>query len=279
MRRLLLALLFFVMPWSAPAQMLLHADGPLPSFEVVSIKPGTFWAGAGPLGSSQTVWLALITTRELIATAYGQHILVGRTHLRVFGGPDWIDHDHYSAEAKIPDDIFGAMKTLSEEKKEKQFSLMVQSLLAQRYHLKVHFEMREMPAYELHVAKEGLKLKQEEGDDQPGPKGTAASSRGVKMGMEHATMGELTNNLSVLTDRPVVDKTMVSGRYTFQLLISPVGTNFEGRPANRNGQPFDPASDAPSIFEAMKDLGLELVPVKGPVEVVVVDSIDHPSEN
>lgn len=282
MRRLLLALLPILLPLSAPAQTLLHADGPLPSFEVATIKPGTFFMGSGPLGFSSTMWLptGIMTIREFIASAYGQPLLIGYTPPRVFGGPSWIDHDHYSTQVKIPDDIFSAWKTMSTEQKQNQFCLMVQSLLTQRFHLKVHFETREAPIYELRVAKGGLKLKPDASADMPRSMGSAAHSGGVKMSVQHATMEEISNFLTTSLDREIVNKTMLDGKYSIDLYIAPDHTSYEGRPINnRTGEQFNPASGAPSIFEAMKDFGLELAPTTGQVEVVIVDSIDRPSQN
>ncbi len=78
---------------------------------------------------------------------------------RVVGGPGWISSDKYVVQGKIPDDLFAKMQTMYGTEWLMQNSLMKQSLLADRFKLKVHFEMREMPVYALVVAKGGAKAK------------------------------------------------------------------------------------------------------------------------
>src|ERR1017187_10139433 len=76
-------------------------------------------------------------------------------------GPDWIDSTRYVIQGKPPDSLRDAMKTMTNEERGKENELMMQSLLANRFQLKAHFETREMPLYELVLAKGGSKLKEE----------------------------------------------------------------------------------------------------------------------
>ena len=156
---------------SAQGQIL-HARAPLPSFEVVSIRPWKPKPSPPPPPSDTTTapergWLPvlqggqttdrvhmILPARLLIAFAYG---LPFGFENHIFSGTDWLDSDQYEIQAKIEDSLFAAMKTMTPAQQRQQVALMEQSLLADRFKLKVHFETREMPVYALMVAKGGPK--------------------------------------------------------------------------------------------------------------------------
>jgi uncharacterized protein (TIGR03435 family) len=179
-------------------------------------------------------------------------------------------------------------------------ALRVQSLLADRFQLKFHRETRELPAYELILAKGGPKIKlsedqspyrlPEKGDPPlPPPKPGGAMGRGsIRIGIGQLeangiAFATFVQSLSQIVGRTIVDKSGLTGLYDIKLQWTPEmgqATNpFGPLPA---GVEPPPASDpsGPSIFTAIQEqLGLKLESTKGPVEVIVIDSVEKPSEN
>jgi uncharacterized protein (TIGR03435 family) len=240
---------------------------PRPAFEVASIKPGdpdsqVFRIGSLPGGRFAANNASL---KMLIQTAYDV-----RGH-QISGGPNWLDSAKFDIDAKpdsatpIPPGPAGGP----------QMRLMIQSLLEDRFRLKVHRESREEPVYELVVAKGGPKL-------QPATDSLKQQQRGMRMGRGQLTgtaapVSILVAQLSQQLGRSVIDKTGLAGQYDFELKWTPeIGQSQSG--------PTDavPAPDltGASLFTAIQEqLGLKLESTKGPVEVLVIDSAEKPSEN
>src|SRR5262249_55282558 len=155
-------------------------------------------------------------------------------------------------------------------------ALMMQSMLEDRFGLKTHHEMRELSVYFLVLGKEGARLKPPV-EGQPGPAGPDAGSvninnsrtrvqlRGSSISM--VRLGAVVGNL---LDRPIVDKTSLSGEYDVILTWTPQGA-----------EDITPSPDAaPTVFTALQEqLGLRLESGKDLVEVLVIDSVQKPSEN
>jgi bla regulator protein blaR1 len=153
-----------------------QATGPLPSFEVATIKP----ARGGPLpglGAPMPNLFRLfnVTTRDLILIAYGLPAgspLGSSASARALGGPSWVDNNRYDVEGKIPDAILAQIQKSPPKLRREQTLLMIQSLLADRFKLVAHVETREMQIYDLVVAKGGPKLtaaKQVQSGNNPPP--------------------------------------------------------------------------------------------------------------
>jgi len=184
---------------------------------------------------------------------------------QVLGAPSWadsknLDCDRYDVSAKAEGD--GPIN-------QKQAKAMLQTLLAERFRLRFHREMRDMPVYALVVAKGGPKLKEAPPDGQ-GAFRVGGGFTAAEMEATGATMAQLANQFSNINgvDRPVLDKTGLTGKYEFKLTWS-AGLN-----APRND------SEAPSAYTALQDqLGLRLEPQRAPIEVLVVDNAEKPSEN
>jgi len=148
---------------------------------------------------------------------------------------------------------------------------MLQSVLANRFHLMSHFETKELPAYALVILKNktGPKLT----EIQPGvlPNGLKDPG-GINMSRTEITAAgaDMLNLLHVLqlqTGRPIVDRTGLTGHYNFVLKWTP-------------DQDSASPDAGPSIFTAIQEqLGLKLEPIKAPVQILVVDHIERPSEN
>ena len=272
--------------FSVHAQIL-HASGRLPSFEVVTIRP---WrppltppppppsegigvpnpalpdkiAPINPGGQTTDRVHSILSARLLIAFAY--NVPFGFERIRVVGGPDWLGSDDYEIQAKIEDSLYAAMQKMNPAQQREQVNLMEQSLLADRFKLKVHFETREMPMYALVIAKGGPKL-------TPAKDGESSrlSMHGNEMTATATTLDQWIHN-PFLGGRMVMDRTGLKGTYDFTLTWSEQSV--------ASGAGPESGTDAPSLFTAVQEqLGLKLVPTKGPVEVIVVDSVERPSAN
>jgi len=256
----------------APAQA---QESHKPSFDVASVKPsdcrGKF------LFFQPGRYSGCASLKEFIAQAYE----VEDEGPGISGGPGWIDSDVFSIEAKA--EGVTDRDTLR---------LMMQSLLEERFGLKIHYETREQPVYSLVVAKGGHKLK-EAGDERGkfrGMSGRINPDTGQMESTGHAvTMPSFAHCLTDdLVDRKVFDKTGLKGRYDFELHFA---RNPQSDPRGRSGMmqpaPFgatDPMPSAelsgPSIFTALQEqLGLKLEADKAPIEFLVIDSAEKPSEN
>jgi len=254
-----------------------------PSFEVASIKPNhsgdnrisLMFAPDGLSASGASV-------KMLVDFAYNMK------DFQISGGPGWIDSERFDIEAKMEESTIAALKKLTLEQSIEQRRLMVQSLLAERFKLKVSHSSKELPIYALVVAKNGPKLTKS-ADAPPGPGAPGGPGPRSMMSLQ---IGELTAtaiSMTMLADRiarevgrNVVDKTGLEGRYDFTLhwtsdrqALSAAG------PADANQGPA-PSQDSsgPSIFTALQEqLGLKLESQKGPVETLIIESVEKPSEN
>ncbi len=258
---------------------ILRATGPLPSFEVATIKPGqpgaTGIRSFGPKGVDR--FLAMdVTVKDLIYFAYTID-----DDRQVVGLSGWMISRRYDIDAKVGDAEVAAMSKLPLSYNPYRF--MQQALLADRFKLKVHFETRELPIYVLVVAKGGPKLKASEMNPanpaeplKPGflrqePGGAAAVDATTGMLAEVLEKQGEVGNMPNGRGRMVVDKTNLSGLYDWTLHWTPWQEPSSGELSDSKG---------PSLFTALQEqLGLKLEPAKGKVDVVVIDHIDRPSEN
>jgi bla regulator protein BlaR1 len=270
-----------------PELLLYHPSAPL-SYEVATIKPIDSNTADGmirlPSGVTRRP-LSPLNARRYIMNAYGAMYAA-----QVVGGPDWLDKDAYNIKGKAPDDLEAALQKMKPDDQLNQTRAMQQSLLADRFHLKAHFETRVLPVYELVPAKGGLKiaevpappehkpgdppLQMHPGDPlPPGTIRTMMNSNGLRVvdarAIPMTTLARMIGGpMSEVGDRPVVDHTGFTGYLDLKdLTWAPIG----------NAGATD-APDAPSLTGALeKQLGLKLVPAKDPIEVLVIDSIDRPS--
>jgi uncharacterized protein (TIGR03435 family) len=256
-----------------PELLLNHPSAPLPSYEVATIKPiDPDAADKLPPGAPRP--LNPLNFRRYIMDAYGAMYAA-----QVVGGPAWLDKDAYNIKGKVPDDLQAAMQKMKPDDQHDQFRAMQQSLLADRFHLKAHFDTRVLPVYELVPAKGGLKITEvsappehKPGDPPPplpphpgGPLPPGAmmvmsnsnglrivNTRAVKMQSLARMIG---GPMSEVGDRPIVDHTGFTGYFDVKdLTWAPVG----------NACATD-TPDAPSLTGALeKQLGIKLVPAKDP---------------
>ena len=269
-----------------------------PAFEVASIRPSA-GPGRGPdrfsgfriVPGSRSIEMRDVTLRMLVTYAYKVE------DFQVVGWPNWVDSDHYDIQAKAEDNTAApaAPRTAALPG---PMALRVQSLLDDRFELRTHREVRELPIYELTQAKGGAKLASSavQGPPQVAPPGVAPSSppserpqnRGSLMVQNSPTgwtmqatavpITDLVNFLAGQVHRSVVDRTgLTSGLYDVKLQwVDDLGFQQDGL----GGVNATAAPEHPPIFTAIQEqLGLRIVPGKSPVEVLVIDSVEKPSAN
>ena len=231
------------------------------AFEVATVKPVDVDATAGRMFRMDGThrWVATnFTLEKLIALGYD---LNPKT---ISGGPDWVRTQKFAIEAVTPGDV---APTRLEQMQ------MLRALLVERFRLKFHRENKEFSIYELTVAKGGPKLKAaEKPDDVPQIVGVVYSDR-VEVPARSVTMNDFVAMLQRATlDRPVVNKTGLTGKYDFDLKFAQDETVYGGE------LPVAPEnSDSPHLFAAMQEeLGLKLVATRGLVSAMVVDAAVRP---
>jgi bla regulator protein BlaR1 len=243
---------------ASPSQAQPQATARL-EFEVASVKPfkpGSQAENRNITVSHGTVMLRQQTLRECIAWAYG---------LKEGGqltGPDWLDSEQYDITAK-------AGETATEE----QLRMMLQSLLAERFKLTLHQKTEQRTVYALVVGKNGPKLR--EVQQEP--------TKGFRMGFDGGFMtfrmvtniARLVDLLPTFLDRPVLNRSGLTGVYEFTLKVEMDAQTRLPQP----GQVFMGFGMTPGIFTAVEDLGLKLVSEKAPLEILVIDHVERPSEN
>jgi len=244
----------------------------VPKFEVASVKPHDFPRGVfgfrnngnSPIRISGTrVTLSIVSLQTLVREAYD----VG--DFQVTGAPGWKGNNgadqFYDIEARVPGDTTPTVQ---------QVRQMLQTLLAARFQLTLHRETKEMPVYDLVVAKSGSKLKPSTPDGVPPVNGFTQS--GPLLDIWHVaftnkSIAGFIVTLEINIDRPVIDKTGLTGAYDFTL-------EFEHN--NPDVTPVNSPDANRSIYSAVQEqLGLQLVPAKEPVEIIVIDHAERPSEN
>jgi bla regulator protein blaR1 len=272
------------------AQSTQTTEAPSPSFEVASIKLNHSGDRRGGLGLPPGRFMATNTkTKLLIAFAY--HV----QDFQVSEGPSWVDSERYDIDGKEEDSLAATAEKLAPDQRADQVRLMLRSLLVERFKLKVSHATKELPVYALVVAKNGPKLHEQKPGDNYSNGIQAANglsmgphTLGMRPGQltgQGISMAELTMILSQQLGRIVVDQSGLKGNYDFTLQWTPDQTSSAtvqapegGKPAVDNALP--PESSGPSIFTALQEqLGLKLESTKGPVDVLVIEHIERPSEN
>jgi uncharacterized protein (TIGR03435 family) len=191
---------------------------------------------------------------------------------QVSGGPEWLKNEAWEVTAKV-DQPPANYDSLSNDARDEIGRGRLQAVLAQRFNLKCHFEAKQLPVYNLVLAKGGSKLTPTAADSKD--IGSLGSDRRNGVNRIHGTGVSLQFIAAILSGKTgltVIDKTGLTGIYTFAVTYAA-----DSDPASSLSAsvPF-----GPSIFTAVEEqLGLKLEPAKGPVPVLIIDSIDRPSEN
>jgi uncharacterized protein (TIGR03435 family) len=258
------------MPRSGPAAILaVLSFHPLfgqavsaPAFEVASVKP----LGSTPVPGS-AIGLFTYPGGRIVALNYSLKNLIHDAYdledYQIVGGPGWVNDDYYDIEAKPPASSESSSWVPANFKTppNPEMRKMLQTLLAERFQLKVHSETRKGSVLALVIAKGGPKLKAPTVTKQP----FVIFGQGSILIGQNATMAQLSERLRTILKRKVLDQTGLTAHFDFQL-------NY----ADDNPQP-DKTS---SVFRALQDqLGLKLETQPGSTDVLVIDHAEKPSGN
>jgi len=240
-----------------------------PSFEVASVRANTSPDPHGHIGPDGGHRFTAVnqTVRALVRVAYGLH------DFQILGGPKWLDTDRFDVLAV----------TLGSPR---DFPLMLQSLLEERFNLRFHKEAREFPIFALVIARPnspGLRKSSvdcgrvmmgalEEGRPLPSVKVCGGQNPPGRLTAGGFTMANLALHLSRIVGRHVVDRTGLPGGFDFDLKWAPIPVLGPSVPDDRLAM-----TDGPSIYTALQEqLGLKLERARGPIEVLIIDRVEHP---
>ncbi len=240
-----------------------------PGYEVASVKPNKAGSDQSrlifpPDGMAATN----VTLQMFIRAAYGVQ------DYEISGAPSWLKSEKYDIEAKMNGSVADELQKLSPDQRTLKRNRMLQVLVAERFKLSLHRETKELPVYALVIATSGPKLHEAKHSVMRLGRGEL-TSQGVGIAL-------LARALSRQLGRPVLDKTGLPGYYEFTLRWTPDESQtfigFDGTIISDNARP--PDSSWPSVFAAVQEqLGLKLESQKGPVEILVIDHVERPSEN
>jgi uncharacterized protein (TIGR03435 family) len=272
------------------------------SFEVASIKPSApLDPTKRPEGPVRYVGMEVDKARVDIARMSLADLIGAAYQVKPYqiSGPDWMGNQRFDILAKLPD---GAATS--------DVPQMLQNLLAERFKLAIHRELKDQAVYQLMVGKNGAKLKESTPEppiaessaaDTPPPgtqtakvdrNGVTSISGGPLSGSRasfgsdgklhiqaNMTMIQLADSLIPLVGRIVIDRTQLAGRYQTELVLSPqdlpAAQRAAGPPPQAGaGGPVEASEPGGSILSALQDMGLRLQPGKQPPDMVVVDRLE-----
>lgn len=223
-----------------------------PQFEVASIKPGGEMFSTKPQRSpGRFVWTTQLP--YLIGYAYG------------------LDHARISGQG-LGGAVFTINAVFEPKATDAELRLMLQSLLAERFNMSFHREIKEVDGYAVSIAKGGIKMKESPAEDQSGqtdPSYVAATgpSGVLEIKGHRASLSQLTDTLGRNLGMPFWDQTGLAGKYDFEFRFS-------------EDPSADSQTDAPALSTALREsLGLIMKKQRGPLETLVIDHLDRPSEN
>jgi bla regulator protein BlaR1 len=310
---------FGLMQNAPPSGQFLHANGPLPSFEVASIKPNHSGSGfaatgagllsgrRGPAIPNDRFIATNITIKQLILWAWAPGTTRPLPEDQVVGGPGWVKSDRYDIDAKLADWQVTALEKLAPWDRTVQVKLMVQSLLADRFKLVLNDgATAPRPVYALVIAKGGPKLQETArcGTPPPGipmpppppppPGGFPITSQRSATLIRKSIAGgpgaivacaipisDFARWLQGELGRPVLDQTGLKGDYSFDLKWTPDLNKPGAMPGQSPGaEAALHDSSGPSIFTAVQEqLGLKLESTKSTEEAMAIVHVEKPSEN
>jgi bla regulator protein BlaR1 len=278
---------------SVSAQTADSSNPPLPTFEVATIKPNLASDDRRSIYMAPGKFVMTgIPIKELIRFAYDL-----KSDAQLIGGPGWVGTERFDIEGKESQADIEAFAKLPPDQVAVQVRLMVQSLLAERFNLKIGHDTRELPVYALVIAKNGPKLtpttappmvasaNRGPGDGPPkGPmRGIRMDRNGQLTGMATPVglLADLLSRQPELGNRLVLDKTGLTDQYDWTLKWTPetpsaaMGISASASPNSSAAEP----ADAPLFTALQEQLGLKLEARKAPVDIIVINQIEHPSAN
>jgi uncharacterized protein (TIGR03435 family) len=257
-------------------------DARVPRFETAVVSENT--SGLPPIGGTRLdahgyFSAAKVTLRQLIQTAYRRHALDRRL---IEGGPAWIDSELFNVDAKAAGE-----HSLDSDGVPRQALLMLRTLLVEQFKLKVRTEVREMPVYALVLARSdgtlGPRLRRSDVDCAEAvalmikgqrPRANCGFQEYVGRYVPSVlTPPDMASIFSALVDRPVIDRTGLSGHYSADL------EGVEIRPPGPFDPGYGPSDVARAMFQALPaELGLKLEATTAPVEVLVIEDAANPNK-
>ena len=237
-------------------------DGKVPSFEVAAIRAHKGDDGNHSVNSStDRVAIGNYTLQHLIRIAYDL-----KSESQIAGDQDWMDKVAFDISAKIDDSEVSRIRAMKREDRQKERNLLLQSLLADRFHLRVHKIQKLMPVYALVQGKSGAKL----AHAAPSEQNHSLSANNGHLEATAISMDAFVEDLTRMPEsgeRVVVNRTGLEGDFDFKM---------DWTPDYGSGVPADAVF--PGLFTALQDqLGLKLVSEKSNVEVIVIDSAAKPT--
>ena len=235
-----------------------------PGFDVATIKRTEPNISSGTFFTIRGSHVIAVNTNgnDLVSLAYGLHTK------QIVNGPPWLLTARFDIDG-IPD--------VEGRPNHDQVKLMIQKLLATRFKLAVHHEQRELAVYAIIIGKNGPKLTKT--DRKPSDNTNFSYTNRVVLTVRNATMADFADGMQAsFMDRPVVNQTGLTDRYDFLLKWTPDGS--QSGLGEKMPPPADDANAPPGLYTAIEEqLGLKLVSTKAPVDVLVIDHIEMPSEN
>lgn len=241
-----------------------------PAFEVASIKPSDGHLGIDMKTYPMRLSATACSLSQLIEAAWSVE------QWQLADGPAWLNSDRFDIEARTSEDLSGETDRVQAlgRPAPRKMMLMLQTLLAERFNLKVHTDTRQDNVFALVVARGGPKLQSAQetsrsfistgrgGFDRPDYDPATAP---IIMTGHNASMEQLAKYLEGNMRRPVLNQTGIQGNYDFRVDYAPENS---------------PAQNPPPFLTAFQDAtGLKLNATKGPVGFLVVDHADKPSAN
>jgi uncharacterized protein (TIGR03435 family) len=250
--------------WPIPEPPKSMAADAVPKFDVVTVKPSDpNRQGKGFTVRGRHVMTFNTNVNDLITFAYGLHAK------QIVGAPAWFATDKFDIDG-VPD-VEGQPNT-------KQFKMLFQSVLTERFKLTFHHDQKELSVYSLEVGKSGPKLT-ETIHNPNDPKNFLFRKLGALM-VTNSTMKDFCDGMqAAVMDKPVVDHTGLTARYDFTLNWTPDESQFEGMGMKVPSATDDPNAP-PVLSTAMQEqLGLKFEATKAPADVFVIDHVEKPSAN
>jgi uncharacterized protein (TIGR03435 family) len=273
-----------------PAQPQSSAPSSAYEYEVATIFPSKPGGNAVGLLPSPNGLIARNATLQMLVTA-----AYGVQNYQVSGGPSWFTSDRYDIDAKMQASVADALQKLTPAQRTIARQQMLQALLADRFKLSIRRATSELPVYSLVISKNGSRIKPaNSGDayldglrDREGhARGAGATMIGVNNGALTLTgqavpIANLIKLLAPYVDRPIVDKTGLTGNFDFYLQFTANQGSLQASGGDgSSGAPPSSDTNAPYLLTAVQEqLGLKLESSRGPVEMIVIDRVEKPSGN
>lgn len=259
----------YLLPWAIAPLLIAQS---LPTFDLASIKPQP-WTNEGAVDvyvRGNTLYGEHADLYRLVDFAYG----LRPDNLQLSGGPAWARHGILSNVSGADSVLYQVIAKASDgpPPSMEQFRLMLQSLLADRFQLKIHHDMKDLPVFKLVALNGGPRI----AENRSNAKSSVSykSENPFRMTAVHVPLSVLVDDLAYATGRPVIDKTGLTGFYDFEIAWSPRFLEDDLNTAD------GPAPDVPSVLMAVqRQLGLKLEPGTAPFDTVVIDHVEKPSAN